>query len=121
MGAMPPQDADVKTWTGYARSLASIGLPVMLIAPGTKQPLDMRTDKERAAGGRGGVHLATTDPATLKKYVERALADTPKKGHPAPVDGPLNWAVRVAHSGYVVADADTPEEVDARRTFLADQ
>lgn len=120
MGAVPPQDADVKTWTGYARSLASIGLPVMLIAPGTKQPLDMRTDKERAAGGRGGVHLATTDPATLKKYVERALADTPKKGHPAPVEGPLNWAVRVAHSGYVVADADTPEEVDALRTFLAD-
>lgn len=126
LGATPASSADAKVWVGYARALAKIGLPVMLIAPGSKRPLDMRTeterarDKEQAEGhNTGGVHLATTDPATLKKYVDRALAEKPKRGHPAPVDGPLNWAVRLGGSGYVVADADTPGQVEALRAYLA--
>lgn len=126
LGATPAPGADPKTWVGYARALARAGLPVMLVEPGSKRPLDMRTTTERdndtqAAGGHntGGVHLATTDPATLKKYVDRALADKPKRGHPNPVDARLNWAVRLGGSGYVVADADTPGEVAALQTFLA--
>lgn len=126
LGATPAPDADSKKWVGYARSLARAGLPVMLVEPGSKRPLDMRTDTERdrdkdQAGGHntGGVHLATTDPATLKKYVDRALAAKPKRGHPAPVNGPLNWAVRLGGSGYVVADADTPGEVAALKAYLA--
>ena len=126
LGATPAPDADSKTWVGYARSLARAGLPVLLVEPGTKRPLDMRTDTERSrdkdqAGGHntGGVHLATTDPTALKKYVDRALAKKPKRGHPAPVNGPLNWAIRLGGSGYVVADADTPGEVAALKAYLA--
>ncbi|NEK06025.1 hypothetical protein GR239_36650, partial [Rhizobium leguminosarum] len=63
------------------------------------------------------------DKARLKSYVTRAMADPDKKrakGTPAPVGGPLNWAVRLADSGYVVADADTPDEVAALRAYLAE-
>ena len=128
LGGAPRPTADPSVWVGYARALAGIGLPVMLIAPGTKRPADLRTDKERnddaeAADGlkHGGVHLATDDPKLLKKYVERAMRspeDKRPKGHPAPLAGPLNWAVRLGGSGYVVADADTPGEVAALRAFL---
>lgn len=131
LGATPTPDADAKTWVNFARALASVGLPVLLVEPGTKRPLDMRTtteyktDTEANPGANtGGVHLATTDPAQLKKYVERALRDPAEKRpktHPAPL-GPgvrLNWAVRLGGSGYVVADADTPGEVAALRAFLA--
>lgn len=71
-----------------------------------------------------GVHLATLSRPVIKKYVERALKDPAAKavkGHPAPYgpDAHLNWAVRLAGSGYVVADADTPGEVAALKAFLA--
>lgn len=126
LGATPQPGATHKDWTTYARSLAHVGLPVLLVAPGSKRPLDMRTDKEKdqaGAGNTGGVHLATTSAATLKKYISRALKNPNAKrpaGHPAGVgeDAHLNWAVRVGGSGYVVADADTPDEVAALKAFL---
>lgn len=130
VGGAPRPTDDAKTWVTFARSLAGIGLPVLLVSPGSKAPLDMRTatevakDTAAAEGAKtGGVHLATTDKARLKSYVTRAMADPDKKrakGTPAPVNGPLNWAVRLADSGYVVADADTPAEVDALRAYLAE-
>ena len=129
VGGAPRPTDDAKTWVTYARSLAGIGLPVLLIAPGSKAPLDMRTaaevkkDTEAAEGAKtGGVHLATTDKARLKSYITRAMADPSakrSKSTPAPVNGTLNWAVRLADSGYVVADADTPAEVDALNDYLA--
>lgn len=125
-----PKDDDPKTLVAYGKALTDIGLPVLLIAPGGKVPLDMRTKKEREAmeaestrPNTGGVHLATTDKALLKKYVERATKDPAARcvsGHPAPVSGHLNWAVRLGGSGYVVADADTPDEVAALRIFLSE-
>lgn len=130
VGGAPRPTDDAKTWVNYARSLASIGLPVLLVTPGSKAPLDMRTaaevtkDTEAANGAKtGGVHLATTDKARLKRYIDRALADPDKKRTKAtlaPVSGSLNWAVRLAGSGYVVADADTPAEVDALTAWLKD-
>lgn len=124
MGAHPrPADADVTAWTAYARSLARLGLPVLFVNPGTKLPADWRSDAEKKKAGdeKGGVHLATTHIPTLKKYLERAYAETPKRGHPSPLaeGAQLNWAVRLGGSGYIVADADTPEEVAALRAFLA--
>ena len=130
VGGAPRPTDDVKTWVTFARSLAGIGLPVLLVKPGTKEPLDMRTpaevkkDTEAAEGAKtGGVHVATTDKERLKSYVTRAMADPDKKrakGTPAPVGGSLNWAVRLADSGYVVADADTPAEVAALKAYLAE-
>lgn len=105
---------------GYVRALADMGLPVLLIAPGAKRPIDMRTQAEKG-DSPAGVHLATTDKALLKKYVTRAYKDPSAKrpkGHPAPV-GSVNVAVRLAGSGYVVADADTPAEVAALQAWLA--
>lgn len=122
LGATPRQGADPATWISYGRALVDIGLPVLFIQPGTKLPADLRSEREK--DGPAGVHLATTSRATIKKYVERALkdpADKITKGHPAPYgpDAHLNWAVRLAGSGYVVADADTPGEVAALKAFLA--
>lgn len=129
VGGAPRPTDNAKTWVTFARSLAGIGLPVLLVTPGSKTPLDMRTPAEvkkdtEATGGAktGGVHVATTDKARLKSYVTRAMADPAKKrskSTPAPVNGPLNWAVRLADSGYVVADADTPDEVAALKDYLA--
>jgi len=130
IGGAPCPSTDAATQVKFAREAAKTGLPLLLVTPGSKTPLDMRTSYEvdkdtRAAGGKktSGVHLATTDAKRLKAYVTRALADPEarrSKGTPAPVGGPLNWAVRVADSGYVVADADTPEEVAALKTYLAE-
>ena len=113
----------------FARECANAGLPLLLIEPGSKRPVDMRTDNERkkdtdaaAPGAKtGGVHLATTDKRRLKSYITRALADPDAKrakGTPAPLGGVPNFAVRLAGSGYVVADADTPAEVAALEQYL---
>ena len=128
IGGAPCPSTDVATQVKFAREAAKAGLPLLLVTPGSKTPLDMRTPHEvdkdtKVAGGKktSGVHLATTDAKRLKAYVTRALADPEakrSKGTPAPVNGPLNWAVRVADSGYVVADADTPEEVAALKAYL---
>lgn len=130
IGGAPRPSTDTNTWVKFAREAAKAGLPLLLVTPGSKAPLDMRTQREaandtKAAEGAktGGVHLATTDTKRLKAYVTRALADPDAKrakGTPEPVGGPLNWAVRVANSGFVVADADTPEEVAALKAYLAD-
>lgn len=124
LGAHPRPDADTDAWLAYARSLAKLGLPVLFVNPGTKVPADLRSAAEKKKAGeddKGGVHLATTHAPTLKKYLERAYADSPKRGWPTPLapGEQLNWAVRLRGSGYVVADADTPEEVAALRAFLA--
>lgn len=113
----------------FARECANAGLPLLLIEPGSKRPVDMRTDNEKrkdAAAAEpgaktGGVHLATTDKRRLKSYITRALADVDDKrakGTPAPLGGVPNFAIRLAGSGYVVADADTPAEVDALREYM---
>lgn len=122
---------DSRAMTAMARAMADAGLPVLFIRPGTKEPLDLRSPKEVEAdqaanpgANTGGVHLATMDKKRLDNYIKRAykpLGSKVSKGYPTPLGetAALNLAVRLGGSGYVVADADTPEEVEALRAWLA--
>lgn len=124
LGSTPPNTADEPVLLKFTRELCKLHLPVLLIQPGTKLPLDMRSSHEKKQDPRSGVHMATDNPTTLKKYIHRARRDANEKRpktHPAPLEpnAPLNFAVRLRGSGYVVVDADTPEEVNALKMFLA--
>lgn len=124
LGSTPPNTADEPVLLKFTRELCKLHLPVLLIQPGTKMPLDMRSSHEKKQDPRSGVHMATDNPTTLKKYIRRARRDASEKRpktHPAPLEpnAPLNFAVRLRGSGYVVVDADTPQEVNALKQFLA--
>lgn len=124
LGSTPPNTADEPVLLKFTRELCKLHLPVLLIQPGTKLPLDMRSSHEKKQDPRSGVHMATDNPTTLKKYIHRARRDASEKRpktHPAPLEpnAPLNFAVRLRGSGYVVVDADTPQEVEALKRFLA--
>lgn len=124
LGSTPPNTADEPVLLRFTRELCKLHLPVLLIQPGTKLPLDMRSSHEKKQDPRSGVHMATDNPTTLKKYIRRARRDANEKRpktHPAPLEpnAPLNFAVRLRGSGYVVVDADTPQEVNALKQFLA--
>lgn len=124
LGSTPLNTADEPVLLKFTRELCKLHLPVLLIQPGTKLPLDMRSSHEKKQDPRSGVHMATDNPTTLKKYIHRARRDASEKRpktHPAPLEpnAPLNFAVRLRGSGYVVVDADTPQEVNALKQFLA--
>lgn len=124
LGSTPPNTADEPVLLKFTRELCKLHLPALLIQPGTKLPLDMRSSHEKKQDPRSGVHMATDNPTVLKKYIHRARRDANEKRpktHPAPLEpnAPLNFAVRLRGSGYVVVDADTPEEVEALKQFLA--
>ena len=124
LGSTPPNTADEPVLLKFTRELCKLHLPVLLIQPGTKLPLDMRSSHEKKQDPRSGVHMATDNPTVLKKYIHRARRDANEKRpktHPAPLEpnAPLNFAVRLRGSGYVVVDADTPQEVNALKQFLA--
>lgn len=124
LGSTPPNTADEPVLLKFTRELCKLHLPVLLIQPGTKMPLDMRSSHEKKQDPRSGVHMATDNPTVLKKYIHRARRDANEKRpktHPAPLEpnAPLNFAVRLRGSGYVVVDADTPQEVNALKQFLA--
>ena len=124
LGAVPAsRTLDHDGYVHLTRAMAAAGLPVMLLRQGDKRPLDMRTEKEKDTGP-GGVHLATTEAKTIKKYVDRVFKDPAAKrtkGHPAPLglQARPNIGVRLGGSRYIVADADTPEEVQSLIHFLA--
>src|ERR1051325_2952091 len=91
LGAAPPADADTVRIRNYVKSLAEAGLSVLMIEPYAKAPIDVRSSPQRRAedtaaqqaaraAGRAdwarvrslaGVHLASSDPALLAKYVDR--------------------------------------------------
>lgn len=124
LGSTPPNTADEPVLLKFTRELCKLHLPVLLIQPGTKMPLDMRSSHEKKQDPRSGVHMATDNPTVLKKYIHRARRDANEKRpktHPAPLEpnAPLNFAVRLRGSGYVVVDADTPQEVEALKQLLA--
>lgn len=114
LGAAPRPTNEVKTWVGYARSLAKIGLPIILLQPDESNelgaPLDMRTPRECAKDEEADLGLATSDPARLANYVRRAFKKDP--------EAQLNWAVRMRGSGYVVAEASDLGGEQAVREWL---
>ncbi|BDB60128.1 AAA family ATPase [Rhodococcus sp. RDE2] len=95
--------------------MAKAGFSVLLVKPGTKDPLDVRSDREKAndekAGRSGsGLHTATTNLDRLEKYWARAV----EKFGVEP-----NVAVNVERSGLVTIDADQADETaDVQRRGL---
>ena len=125
----------------FIRAACSAGMAVMLIQPGTKEPADMRTPRQRAAADRAareaahqagrpdadrvrsasGLALATTNAETvlryLDKYVEAYSTFSNDDGSGNPVEPfitepvAVNLAVEVGGSRLVVVDCDTAEQV----------
>lgn len=134
-GAAPPADADTARLKSYVRALTGAGLHILLIEPGSKLPVDVRSavqkrkdneaaqDEARAAGrkdwdrvkSRGGVYLATDDPVRLARYIDRYRGPVEKGGFGP--EAAVNFAVSVGPSKLLVVDCDTAEQVQA---FLSD-
>lgn len=130
LGAAPAPDADTATLKSFARAAAGVGLHLLLIEPGGKKPVDMRSpvqrrtddgaakDAARAEGradwdrvkSMGGVYLATNDTKLLDRYIERY-----RKTYGD--DTPVNFGVAVGPSHLIVVDCDTQDQVEA---FLSD-
>lgn len=130
LGAAPEPDAPLPILKSYARALCQIGLHVLLVEPGGKTPVDMRSavarrkddaaaqEVARSAGrphwatvkSKAGVYLATDDEKKLASYLKR-YRDT--YGENAAV----NFGIAVGPSRLVVVDCDTAEQVHA---FLTD-
>lgn len=130
LGAAPPADADTARLKAYAKAATGVGLALLLIAPNSKLPVDMRSspqkrkddaaaqDAAKAAGradylkarSLAGAHLATTDATLLGRYIEKY-----RKVYGE--DAPVNFAIEVGRSKLVIVDCDTAEQVTA---FLAD-
>lgn len=130
LGAAPSPDADNATLKSFARAAASTGLHLLLIEPGGKKPVDVRSptqrriddglakDAARAEGradwdrvkSKGGVYLATSDTKLLDRYIDRYRKTYGE-------DTPVNFGVAVGPSKLIVVDCDTAEQVEA---FLSD-
>lgn len=130
LGSAPPPDAPAARLKSFVKAAADQGLAILLCAPGTKIPVDVRSpvqrrkddeaaqDAAREAGrydwakarSLAGAHLATTDPTLLGRYIDRY-----RKLHGD--DAPINFAIEVGRSRLVVVDCDTTEQ---RQAFLTD-
>lgn len=133
LGSAPPADAETARLRNYAKTAASIGLHMLLIEPGGKAPVDMRSSVQRRTEdtaaqalareaarpdwarvrSRAGVHLATDDAKLLARYLDR-YRKTCESDHDVVH---VNMAVAVGPSRLIVVDCDTEEQVTA---FLAD-
>ena len=130
LGAAPGPDATLDEYKAFAKAATTAGLALLLIAPGAKTPVDMRTSRQRSADdkaaqeaakeagrpdwkrvkSRAGVHLATTDAALFGRYLTRYRETYGEST-------PVNMAIDVGRSGLIVVDADTADQVTA---FLND-
>lgn len=128
-GSAPPATADLKQLKSYVKALCAVGLWVLLIEPGGKKPVDMRSAQRvrldntaaqaaaRAEGrpdwsrvkAKAGVYLSTNDPKRLEGYLERYRDTYP--------DAAVNFGIDVGRSGLIVVDCDTLGQVHA---FLDD-
>ena len=124
-----------KKLTALLRGYAHDGLSLIFISPDDKRPLDPRTDsvkkKEQAAweaeGNTGmkpaGYYLATSDPATLTRYMKelRKRFDGKDRNVEAGYGlTPLNFGLVPNQSRVVIFDCDTVEENNAFRNFYMD-
>ena len=127
--AAAPAPTDHPAMREFVHTLAGLGLHLLFIDPGTKEPTDFRSPRERrkrykerqgfpasmqSSGGssgesapkRGGVYLATTDTDTLNRYFTTYVR---RYGRGCAI----NLAVAVGPSRIVVVDCDTPPQVAA--------
>lgn len=130
LGAAPPADAENARLKSYVKAATAAGLALMLTAPGSKIPVDLRSpiqrrkedeiaqDEAHLAGradwqkakSLAGSHLATLDSAAVCRYVDKY-----RKTYGAEVE--VNFALEVGASKLVVVDCDTTEQ---REAFLQD-
>lgn len=130
LGAAPAATADTATLKSFARACCQAGLHLLLIEPGGKKPVDVRSpqqrrrddgvaqDAARAAGradwdkakSKGGVYLATNDETLITRYIGRYRE---KYG----ADCAVNFGIAVGPSRLIIVDCDTREQVEA---FLRD-
>lgn len=130
LGAAPPADAEIARLRNFVRAACEAGLYLLLIEPGDKQPVDMRSSVQkkqddaaarevaRAAGqpnwerakSKGGVYLSSNDPDQLIKYLMRYRKTFGE-------DCAVNFGIDVGRSKLIVVDCDTAAQVQA---FLTD-
>jgi hypothetical protein len=92
-----------------ARGLVKAGAWLLIVKPGSKEPVDLRNPREKASdekAGRvgSGIYSSTNDVNRLERYWARAKD---KFGQEP------NVAIDVERSGLVVIDADQAAEVEA--------
>ena len=126
LGSAPEPTAELVRLKSFARACCQAGLYLMLIEPGTKSPVDMRSDRQRReedgvaqdvarmegranwdrVKSKGGVYLATNEEAKITRYLDRY-----RKVYGA--EAAVNFAIDVGRSGLIVVDCDTRAQVDA--------
>ena len=119
-----PHDTGSPEFDAWLHDGCGLGLHLMFIRPGSKEPVDVRTTAQKnedhaaycrlmAAQGvyvdpasrvLAGVYAATADEDRITAHVERYRATFPGQ--------PVNIAVRLGASGLAVADCDQAHEVD---------
>ncbi|MBA4857095.1 bifunctional DNA primase/polymerase [Nocardia farcinica] len=131
LAAAPAADSAAAVLDAWLRDGCALGLHMLLVEPGGKAPVDMRSPSERReadgaakdaaraqgranwdrAKSKGGVYLATADPDRLAefltRYRERYGAGTA-----------VNVAVALEPSRLVVVDCDTAGQVRSLRQLL---
>lgn len=132
LGSAPAPDAELARLKSFARACCQAGLYLLLVEPGTKLPVDMRSDRQRReedgvaqdaarmegrpdwdrVKSKGGVYLATNEEAKITRYLDRY-----RKVYGA--DAAVNFAIDVGRSGLIVVDCDTRAQVDAFLTHVA--
>lgn len=130
LGSVPPATAELNRLRSFGRAAIDAGLHLLLIEPGGKTPVDMRSanqkqkedraaqEEARAAGlpnwerakSKGGVYLSTNDPELLGRYLKR-YRDQYGDGVA------VNFGVDVGRSKLLIVDCDTASQVQA---FLTD-
>lgn len=133
LGSAPEPTAELTRLKSFARACSQAGLYLMLIEPGSKTPVDMRSDRQRReedgvakdaarmegradwdrVKSKGGVYLATDDTLKLARYLDRYR----KTYGP---EAPVNFAIDVGRSGLIVVDCDTRSQVDQFLAYVAD-
>jgi hypothetical protein len=133
LGSAPEPTAELVRLKSFARACCQAGLYLMLIEPGTKTPVDMRSDRQRReedgvakdaarmegradwdrVKSKGGVYLATDDPIKISRYLDRY-----RKTYGA--EAAVNFAIDVGRSGLIVVDCDTREQVQQFLAYVAD-
>lgn len=139
LGARISATSPTEDLRAFVKGLTDVGLYVLLCKPGTKEPLDIRTPKQKQADNEafaeatgmpgaehpGGFHLATNDAARLRLYLNRfrklhGNGGVDDDGGAIPV-APVTFAIDVGRSGVIVVDCDTQAQRDAFCAWMVER